>query len=1011
MIKGRNSFKLLMVIGLCVFAHVSFAVVYVDGSKAGGNGTSWAQAYRTIEAAVNASGSGQEIWVARGTYTPNQPINLRANTRMYGGFAGTEVSLNQRNLASNATVVDGQNSLVHVMVIESQAPGCLVDGFHIRRGRAQGSFGWNSYGGGIFVNLQPATIANCSFSNNSAVVYGGAIFVNRASVIVSNCVFVGNSADTGGAVAFYDQSPQLLNCRFIGNVAAGGNAIGGGLWMNLGNILVSGCEFNANQANYGGGISFNNMASALVRDSSFGTNSGTLAGGGIANNLGTITVSNCSFRSNSTGGEGGGLYSYYTPAYVYNSTFRFNSALNGGGLMLDYKIANHISVVDRCLFAGNTATAEGGGMHSFARSVNVDNSLFTYNNAPNGAGARVHAGLTGDGSFNNQYTATFRNSLFYGNTATQYGGALLNSFASALRLYNCISWGNAAGTTIWDPGRGQFVTTPDVFNSGSGSLETRRSIIQTLTWNHGSVSESHTGSLSSNPLFQSPLGTDGQPATADDNFRLQSTSPALDRADANQAPALDYEYNPRFDQAGAANNGLGSPNFVDVGPYERIQYAANPTFSPGTGTYSSWRSVTISSATPGSRIYYTTNGSTPSTSSATNLPVIVNKTTVIRAMAVASGFANSDISSATFSIVDTDGDGLPNWMENDSGNFLSSTNTGTDPLLFDTDGDLVSDGIEVTRGTNPNDPLSVPPPVSNDFDGDRKSDIGCYFPPGGNWYLSIGSALVTNQFGYAGTIPVTGDFDGDGVTDFGCYDPAGIPNVAPPGSWYILQSSNGFRVATFGYANTVPFVGDFDGDGRDDFGCYDAAGIPNLAPPGSWYILQSSNGFRTATFGYPNTVPVVGDFDGDGRDDFGCYDAAGIPNVASPGSWYLMQSRNGFRTATFGYANTVPVVGDFDGDSKDDFGCYDAAGIPNVAPPGSWYILQSRDGFRTATFGYANTVPVVGDYDGDGRDDYGCYDAAGIPNVANPGSWYILQSSAGFKTFRFGFDKTIPLGK
>jgi len=103
---------------------------------------------------------------------------------------------------------------------------------------------------------------------------------------------------------------------------------------------------------------------------------------------------------------------------------------------------------------------------------------------------------------------------------------------------------------------------------------------------------------------------------------------------------------------------------------------------------------------------------------------------------------------------------------------------------------------------------------------------------------------------------------------------------------------------------------------------------------------------------------VVGDFDGDGIDDFGCYDPVGIPGHAAPGSWYIMQSKKGFRTATFGYKGTVPVVGDYDGDDIDDFGCYDAVGIPGHAAAGSWYIMQSKKGFRTETFGYAGTLPL-----------------------------------------------------
>ena len=308
----------------------------------------------------------------------------------------------------------------------------------------------------------------------------------------------------------------------------------------------------------------------------------------------------------------------------------------------------------------------------------------------------------------------------------------------------------------------------------------------------------------------------------------------------------------------------------------------------------------------------------------------------------------------------------------------------------------------------------------NDFDGDGYSDMGGFNPDSGNWRI-MGSTdgEITAQFGYRGTVPITGDFDGDGKTDYGCYDATGLFSngewLAEPGSWYVMRSADGFGTETFGYGGTIPFTGDFDGDGSADFGCYDPSGLfaggEWLAQPGSWYIMQGTAGFRTETFGYGGTVPIVGDFDGDGNADFGCYDAAGLfiggQWLAQPGSWYIMQSTAGFRTETFGYGGTVPVVGDFDGDGSADFGCYDAAGLNAggiwLAQPGSWYIMQSTAGFRTEEFGYHGTTPVVGDYDGDGIDDFGCYD----PDLFR---WYIMQSTDGFTVEDYGSAGALPLG-
>ena len=79
--------------------------------------------------------------------------------------------------------------------------------------------------------------------------------------------------------------------------------------------------------------------------------------------------------------------------------------------------------------------------------------------------------------------------------------------------------------------------------------------------------------------------------------------------------------------------------------------AATPTFSPGAGTYSSAQAVTIGTATPSATIYYTTNGSTPTTGSQVySGPIMVSSTETVEAIAVASGYSTSAAGSATYTI-------------------------------------------------------------------------------------------------------------------------------------------------------------------------------------------------------------------------------------------------------------------------------------------------------------------------------------------------------------------------
>jgi hypothetical protein len=78
---------------------------------------------------------------------------------------------------------------------------------------------------------------------------------------------------------------------------------------------------------------------------------------------------------------------------------------------------------------------------------------------------------------------------------------------------------------------------------------------------------------------------------------------------------------------------------------------STPTFSPAVGTYSSAQPVTISDATSGATIYYTTNGTAPTTSSTKYTgPITVSSTETVQAIAIASGHTNSAIASALYTI-------------------------------------------------------------------------------------------------------------------------------------------------------------------------------------------------------------------------------------------------------------------------------------------------------------------------------------------------------------------------
>ena len=109
----------------------------------------------------------------------------------------------------------------------------------------------------------------------------------------------------------------------------------------------------------------------------------------------------------------------------------------------------------------------------------------------------------------------------------------------------------------------------------------------------------------------------------------------------------------RGNNTGGVTTSSSIPGELDVyGLLNQATQAAIPTFSPAGGTYSSGQSVTISDATGGATIYYTTNGTTPTTTSTVyTSPVSISATETIEAMAIASGLSQSAVASSTYTIV------------------------------------------------------------------------------------------------------------------------------------------------------------------------------------------------------------------------------------------------------------------------------------------------------------------------------------------------------------------------
>lgn len=102
----------------------------------------------------------------------------------------------------------------------------------------------------------------------------------------------------------------------------------------------------------------------------------------------------------------------------------------------------------------------------------------------------------------------------------------------------------------------------------------------------------------------------------------------------------------------AVKNGLMDSEVATV-TYTIAEPCATPTFSVAAGEVDKGTTVTISTETAGATIYYTTDGTSPTTSSTTySSAITINSAMTIKAIAVKEGYANSELASATYTVID-----------------------------------------------------------------------------------------------------------------------------------------------------------------------------------------------------------------------------------------------------------------------------------------------------------------------------------------------------------------------
>lgn len=300
----RSSLTFLFLIGFVTFAFGQVKRYVKPTATGNGSGLTWANASNNLQAMIDASASGGEVWVASGTYKPTKnptgcsnctsnrdsAFSLKAGVKVYGGFTGTETVLGQRYWAANITILSGDigvpgdntDNAYHVVVAAfgSSTPTTQIDGFTITGGRADGSGSitingqsiFNNHGGGIYVyGGTNNTISNNTIFGNSSTGRGGGIYATLGSINIITNIISGNSASSGGGILTYNNT----NSTFTNNSISGNSAtFGGGVYTLGGTNIITNSTISGNSANTTGGIFISGGTTSITNSIVWGNNSG-----------------------------------------------------------------------------------------------------------------------------------------------------------------------------------------------------------------------------------------------------------------------------------------------------------------------------------------------------------------------------------------------------------------------------------------------------------------------------------------------------------------------------------------------------------------------------------------------------------------------------------------------------------------------------------------------------------------------------------------------------------------
>jgi hypothetical protein len=443
--------------------------------------------------------------------------------------------------------------------------------------------------------------------------------------------------------------------------------------------------------------------------------------------------------------------------------------------------------------------------------------------------------------------------------------------------------------------------------------------------------------------------------------------------------------------SGYTNSAVGSAVYIINGA------VATPGFSPAAGTYTSTQTVTITDSTSGSTIYYTTNGTTPTTAStAYSSAITISATETLEAIAAKAGYSNSAVDSAAYTI-STPQVATPGFSPT-PGNYISAQ---TVTITDSTSGSTI---YYTTNGTTPTTNSSA---YSSAITVSSTETVEALATHSGDTNSAVASAIYT--IGSSGT-PANGYYtiqnlgsglvlDGGGLgTAKGTWVVQNANNSGAKNSqvWGVSSLGNGtYQIINMGSSLSLDDYADGTGNGSE-IDVY-----PNSASSGNtgqiWYLTPTSGGYFTLA-----TQDIVNAGNTACIEPSGGSTSAGAEIVI-----YTCTNTNAEQWKFVPYTGTVgPANGTYEIQSLSSGLVMD--GGASGTPPETWVIQDGSTGAAkqawavTALGTYSGTYQIIGVGSGLSLDDLADATSSGTEidaytiNGSTGQTWILSPASGGY---------------